>query len=111
MRVLLLGPGSNSFPAALDEAGIRYEKHTPRPPPGVIVNATGEILHFVEHVVTATSLATVLVAWIHGRASRKIIVTTKDEKVIHIEGYSVEQFEKILADAREVSVIDTQKSA
>jgi hypothetical protein len=47
-----------------------------------------------------------LVAWIRAKAARKIVVTTKDGKVIHTEGFSVEQFEKILADAEEVTVID-----
>jgi hypothetical protein len=74
------------------------------------MNATGEVLQFLEHTIPWASVATVFVAWLRGRASRKIIVTTNDNKVIHTEGYSVEQFEQLLAQAREVTVIDTKKS-
>ncbi len=38
------------------------------------------------------------------------MVTTKDNKVVQAEGYSVEQFAEILAKAREVTVVDTKKS-
>lgn len=94
----------------MDEAGVKYEWHTPKPQPGVIMNVTGEVLQFLEHSIPWASIATVLVAWLRARSSRKIIVTTKDNKVIHAEGYSVEQFEQILAQAREATVIDTEKS-
>ncbi len=110
MKVLLLGPGSDSFIAALDEAGIEYERRNPKPQPGVIMNASGDIVQFLEHAIPWASIATVLVAWIRARASRKIIVTTTDNKVVHTEGYSVEQFEKILTQAREIAIIDTKKS-
>ena len=109
MRLLLLGPGSDSFPAALNEAGIEFEKHTPRPPPGVIWAATGDVLLFAENVVPWASLATVLVAWIKARSARKIIVTTKAGKVIHAEGFGVEQFQQICDDLEEVAVIDLNK--
>ncbi len=110
MRVLLLGPGSDSFPATLQDAGIEHQLLPRRPQPGVIMNATGDILQFIGHAVPWASVATFMVAWLRARASRKIIVTTKDNKVIHTEGYSVEQFEQVLTDAREVAVIDTKKS-
>ena len=74
------------------------------------MNATGDVVQLIGHAIPWASVATVLVAWLKTRASRKIIITTKDNKVIHIEGYSVEQFEQILAQAKEVAVIDTKKS-
>jgi len=111
MMVLLSGSGRESFPAALETAGIMFEKIPIRPPPGApgtiaIWNGSGDILQFVEHAIPWVSIATVLVAWIRAKAARKIIVTTKAGKVIHTEGFSVEQFEKILADAEEITVID-----
>jgi hypothetical protein len=74
------------------------------------MNATGEVLQFIEHAIPWASLAGVAVAWLRARANRKIIVTTKDNKVIHTEGYSVEQFADILTKAREFTAIDTKKS-
>ncbi len=110
MRILLLGPGSDSLTTALDDAGIGYERRSQKPEPGVIVNASGDVVQIVGHAIPWASVVTVLVAWLRARASRKIIVTTKDNNVVHTEGYSVEQFEQILAQAREVTAIDTKKS-
>ena len=105
----IFGPGSDSFPAALDEAGIEYEKRTPRFPPGVIVAATGDVLQLVEHAVPWASVATVLVAWIRAKSARKIMVTMPDKRVIHAEGFSREEFEQILQKATEVAVFDLNK--
>ena len=110
MKVLLLGNGTDSFLEVLDAAGIRYEKHTPRPPPGTVWNAWGDVLQFVGHTIPWASIATVLVAWIRARAARKIIITTKTGKVIHADGFSVKEFEKIFTDAKEVAIIDVKKS-
>ena len=109
MRVKLFGPGIDSFPAALDEAGIEYEKHTPRFPPGVIVAATGDVLQFVEHAIPWASVATVLVAWIRAKSARSIKVTMPDKRVIHAEGFSREEFEQVLQKAAEVAVFDLNK--
>lgn len=110
MRFLLLGPGSDSFNSALDDAGIEYEQQSPRLQPGVIMNASGDVLQLIGHAIPWASVATVLVAWLRARASRKIMVTTKDKRVFHVEGYSVEEVGQILTQAREVTIIDTKKS-
>ncbi|WP_152989123.1 effector-associated constant component EACC1 [Pseudomonas citronellolis] len=53
------------------------------------------------------ALATVLVAWIKSRSTRKIIITTKDNQTIHAEGLSTKEIEQILEIAINLSVIDT----
>ena len=75
----------------------------------MIVNATGDWLQLLQHSIPAATIASVLVAWVRARASRKIIITTKDKTVIHAEGYSVEQFEKIIDRVDDLAVIDIQK--
>lgn len=54
------------------------------------------------------AVATVLVAWIKARASRKVILTLKDQKIVHLEGYSVKEVEALLKTTESVAVIDTK---
>ena len=53
------------------------------------------------------ALAAVLVAWIKSRPTRKVIITTKDNQVIHLEGLTVQEIERVLALSSNLSVIDT----
>jgi hypothetical protein len=48
------------------------------------------------------------VQWLKNRASRKIMIQTKNKKVIHIEGYSVKQVEQVLETAEKITVIQTK---
>lgn len=52
------------------------------------------------------ALAVVLVAWLKARSNRKVMVTTKDNQVIHTEGLSVADTIKVLERAKSVAVID-----
>ena len=55
-------------------------------------------------------LAVACLAWANVRKSRRISITTKDKKVVWLEGYSAEEAAKILESARTIAVIDTEKS-
>ena len=107
MKVFLLGTASESLADALSDARIAFNRSHPKP--GVILNAS-PVIEITQAVPWAAGAA-VLVAWLRGRASRKIIVTTKDDTVVHAEGLSVEEFEKILPHAKNVSAIDTATDA
>lgn len=75
------------------------------------VNA-GEILEIVKTVGNAAlwpSLATVIVAFIRARKSRKIIIQTKDNQIFHAEGFSVEEISKMLENAKNITAIETKK--
>jgi len=57
-------------------------------------------------------LATVLVAWIRSKSSRKVMITTKKNEVIHVvQGMSVDEVERILEATRNITVIDTAAKA
>jgi hypothetical protein len=106
MRILLYGSSGESFTAALDAAGIKYERHTPQAGSGVALNSWYDVLQFVEHAIPWAAFAMVAVAWIKAKAAREINVTTKDGRTRHTKGLSVEEFERVLEDAEEIEVID-----
>jgi hypothetical protein len=57
----------------------------------------------------APSIAAVLVQWLRSKASRKVILQTKDNEVIHLEGYSVKEIESLISKASDITVIQTDK--
>lgn len=105
MRVALFKDSQASFLQALDEAGISYEER--RPIPGQIM-ASGSMVLIAQTAAITGSIATVLVAWIKARASRKIILTLQGNKVVHLEGYTIEQVRELLPLVDHMTAIDTQ---
>lgn len=98
--------GDDDFYEMLEQASITFARC--RPQPGVIMNAgdTIELLAFGSTVVGA--FATVIVKWLKACSSRKVIVTTKENEVVHVIGYSADDVEKILKAARNLAAIDTE---
>ena len=105
MRVDLSRNGEESFLSSLKAAGIPYETFSATP--GQIM-ASGTMIAIAQTAAISGALATVLVAWIKARASRKIILTLEGHKVVHLEGYTVEQVQELLPLVDRLSAIDTQ---
>ena len=73
--------------------------------------AAGEVIAIAQTIVSSGAVAAVLVAWLKGRATRKVIINTRSNDVIHLEGYSVKEVQTILASAGRVAVFDTASAA
>jgi hypothetical protein len=98
----------SSFAEMLKENNIEfYEKNLF--PAGTVVNAseTIEIIKALGGASVIPALATVLVQWLKNKSSRKIILQTKENEVIHLDGYSVKEIETILQKAKNLTVIQT----
>ena len=104
MRVALFKDSRASFLRSLDEAGIPFEEL--KTTPGTIM-ASAAMVIIAQTTAIAGAIATVLVAWLKGRASRKVILTLQDKTIIHVEGYSVEQVRELLPLVASMTVIDT----
>ena len=104
MRIALYKDSQASFLRALDAAAISYEEI--RPMPGQVV-ASGTVVVVAQTAAIAGSIATVLVAWIKARASRKIILTLQGNRVVQLEGYTVEQVQELLSSVEHMTAIDT----
>ncbi|ANX03266.1 effector-associated constant component EACC1 [Immundisolibacter cernigliae] len=108
MRIALFKDSRESFIQALDGAGVAYEEL--RAPPGQVM-AAGTMIAVAQTAAVAGPIAAVLVAWLKARASRKVILTLHDKRIVHLEGYSVEQVKELLPLVDHGTAIDTKPPA
>lgn len=96
------------FLALLNEHYVKYQMRDVRS--GVQMASSGviEIVQAVGNVAMWGALAAVIVAFLKARSSRKVIITTKDNTVIHAEGLSPKELEAVLAQAKSLSAIETK---
>lgn len=96
------------FTDLLVQNGVTFEER--HPPAGVIMNAgeTVEILNALQIPSIAASLATVICAFVRARSSRKIIITLKDNQIVHAEGYSEKEIQSILSNVKNITAIETE---
>ena len=107
LRLNLFKDSEESFLAALDAEGIRHsrlELFSTQPQASGIV----ETISAISDAMPWNSIAKVMVAWIEARKSRKIIITTNDHAVVHIEGCSIKEVENVLKSTLNATVIDTK---
>lgn len=97
-----------SFLQALSDGQIEHTTIDAKP--GVVM-ASGTAVEIIQTVATSGAIATVLVAWLKARLSRKVILTTRDNEVIHIEGYSIKEIQTLLPLIKSGAVIDTDSTS
>ncbi|GAA4871083.1 effector-associated constant component EACC1 [Luteimonas vadosa] len=108
MRIALFKDSDESFTRALDDAGVPYAEL--KAPPGQVM-AAGTMIAVAQTAAVAGPVAAVLVAWLKARASRKVILTLLDKRIVHLEGYSVDQVKELLPLVDHGTAIDTQPPA
>nr|WP_295942958.1 hypothetical protein [uncultured Acidovorax sp.] len=98
------------FVQLLNEHGVKYQMRQVRA--GVPMASSGvlEILQAVGSAAMWGALATVVVAFINSRRGRKVIITTKENTVVHVEGLSMAELERVLEHAKNLTAIDPGKS-
>lgn len=107
LRLSIFKDSEKSFLAALDAEGIehgRVQTYTTQPQASGIV----ETITAISEAMPWNALAKVIVEFINARKSRKIIITTEDNKIFHAEGYSIKEIQKILSLSVNITVIDTK---
>lgn len=108
MRIALFKDSRDSFIKALDDASIGYEELRARP--GQVM-ASGTMIAVAQTAAVLGPIAAVLVAWLRARGSRKVILTLQDKRIVHLEGYSVEQVKELLPLVDHGTAIDTEPSS
>lgn len=109
LSIHVMTGSDDPFCKMLDESGVSFTRCPQQP--GVIMNA-GDTIQIVQDIALNAALpaaiATVLVAWIKSRTSRKAMFTTKDNEVLHaFEGMSPDEIERLVKLSRSIAVIDT----
>jgi len=89
----------------LQKHDISYKE---RQMPKGVVYASGSTLEIVLSATIWASLAAVLIAFIKARHSRKIIITTKDNRIVHGEGLTAKDMEIILRNAKDIMAAETE---
>lgn len=104
IQVFLFKDSYEPFVALLQEAGIEFSKRPPQA--GAVMNSGLEI--GIGAVTVA--LTRVIVAYLKARQSRKVIITTKGNAVVHFqaEGLSQSELERVLPQVRNMMVIETK---
>ena len=110
IRIVVFKESKDSFLFMLDAKGIGYVPIPIRP--GIIMNA-GESVEIVNGLAATSPLAValtwVIVEWIKARVARKIILQTKDNRIVHLEGFGIEDVQKLLEHTTSLTVIDPNK--
>jgi len=94
------------FLGLLNEHQIQYAIREQRA--NVPMAAASGIIELVQNPAMWGALATVIIAFTKTRRSRKVVITLKDKTVVHAEGLSQSELEKVLIHAKTLSAIETQ---
>jgi Effector Associated Constant Component 1 len=110
IKLHLFKHGGKAFFRLMSEENIPIQLK--RHDPGTVM-AAGEVIEIVKVVgglSIVPSLAAVIVQWLKNKASRKIMVQTKDNVIVSLEGQDAnrEKLEELLEIAYSVSAIQTQ---
>ena len=110
IRIDLFKYSREPFLERLSEEKIDYSEIQMFSPGTVVASGMSVMVSLVQASAPWVALSAVLVAWVKSRSSRKVIITTKDQTVVHLEGLSPSEVEKILDRAERITVIDTNKN-
>ena len=111
MEILPLHVFKDSFGPVLEllnENNLKYQMHQNRS--GAVMAASG-IIEIILSPAMWGSLATIVVMFIKAKHGRQVIITTKDNKIIHAKGLTKEELEPILKEAKNLAAIDTGKDS
>lgn len=107
VHVQLFKNSYRSFTEHLDSEGIEFSRRIQLSEVPMAAGLTIEIVSAIAQATPWGALAIAVVAWMNARKSRKVIITTKNNEVFHIEGYSADEAEKLIAQSKTMTVIDT----
>jgi len=109
LKVRFFKDGIDEFTELLESNDIPYEEVNNFPLGTVL--AAGETLEIIKALAglsLAPSMAAVIIQWLKNKASRKVILQTKDDEVLHLEGYSEKEIEALISSAKNITIIQTK---
>ncbi len=94
------------FLELLNERGLKYQMQAVRAGVPIASGGTLELIKAIGDVAFWPAVAAVVVAFINRRNGRKVIITTKEKTVVHVEGLSMAEVEHVLQLAENITAID-----
>lgn len=94
------------FLELLHEHGLKYQMREVRIGVPMASGGTLEVIKVIGDATFWPAVAAVVVAFINRRSGRKVIITTKDHIVVHVEGLSMTDLEHVLQLADNMTAID-----
>lgn len=107
LQVHLFKHSFGPFISLLNEHGVKYQLRGAQL--GVPMNGsdTLEIMKVIGSATLWPAVAAVVIAFINRNRNRKVIVTTNDNEIIHLEGMSTSEVERLLEKAQSITAIAT----
>jgi len=108
LPVHVFGKSFGPFLTLLNEHHVKYSMRAVR---SGVPMASSEVIEVLQSAAMWGALALVIVAFIKARSSRKVIITKKDNTIVHVqaEGFSLKELEAVLAQAKSLTAIETEK--
>lgn len=112
IRIDLFKHSRDQFLELLANENIEYNEIQLFNSNAIFASGLSIMVSLVQASAPWMAFSAVLVAWVKSRSSRKVIITTKDEKIIHFEaeGLSASEVNKIIDKIECIAVIDTNKN-
>jgi len=105
LKIALFKDSREAFLSLLNEHRIEYTEKFPKL--GVVQNA-GFVFELVQSSAICGALATVICTFINFKKGRKVIITSNSGLVVHCEGLSVSEVQKVIESAESLIAIDTK---
>lgn len=109
MNILTIHVFKDSFRTVielLNENEVKYQMRSHR---SGVVMASAEVIEVIVNASLWVSLASVIIAYIKAKNNREIIITTKDNNIIHAKGLDSKQLQNVLQQAKAIAAIDTTR--
>ncbi len=106
LQVFLFKDSFGPFLSLLNENDVPYKMHAQRSAEPM---ACSELIEILKSDGLWGGLAAVIVAFLKYRNTRKVVITTNDNQVIHAENISKEELETILRNSKSIAAIETKK--
>ncbi|MDQ6996098.1 MAG: hypothetical protein Q9M82_01400 [Mariprofundus sp.] len=87
----------------LNEHKVKYQMREIRS--GEIMASSG-VIEVLQSAAIWGALASIIIAFVNNRNGRKVIITTKDNRVIHAEGLNSKELESIIKQSKYLLAID-----
>lgn len=105
-RIVLFKDSFEPITGLLKENGIEHQ--IPMQRSGVMAGPSG-VIEVLQSPAIWAALSTVIVSYLKYKNSRKVMITTKDNKVVHAEGLNEKELEEILESSKEFTAFDSRK--